>query len=67
MKLQKAFHLQGKARLSWNTAALEFLPKLAQNNCEGNHFLVEFSSDISYNSFLSLSLQFLKMTIPDLF
>ena len=67
MKLQKAFHLQGKARLSWNTAALEFLPKLAQNNCEGNHFLAEFSSDISYNSFLSLSLQFLKMTILEIF
>ena len=67
MKLQKAFHLQGKARLSWNTAALEFLPKLAPNNCEGNHFLVELSSDISYNSFLSLSLQFRKMTILEVF
>ena len=28
-------------------AASEFLAKLAENNCEENHFLVEFFSEIS--------------------
>lgn len=42
----KPFHLKGKARLSWNIAALQFLAKLAENNCEGDHFLVEFFSKI---------------------
>ena len=52
----KTFHFKGKARLSSSTAALEFLAKLAKNICEGNHFLVEFFSEISQRSFLSLSL-----------
>ena len=32
-----------------------FLTKLAENNCEENHFSVEFSSEISWKWFLSLS------------
>ena len=35
--------------------ASERLTKLAKNNCEGNHFLVEGLSEISLKSFLSLS------------
>ena len=33
----KAFHLKFKARLSWNTAVLEFFA--LEFNCVGNHFL----------------------------
>ena len=34
-----AFHSKGKAKLPWNTAALEFLTKLAETT-ERNNFLV---------------------------
>ena len=40
----KAFHLKFKARLSWNTAVLEFFA--VEFNCVGNHFLEEFFSEI---------------------
>ena len=36
-------------------AASEFLTKLAENNCEENHFSVKFFSEIFQKSFLSLS------------
>ena len=29
----KAFHLKGKATLSWNAATLEFLAKFAETKC----------------------------------
>ena len=35
-------------------AAFGFITKLAQNNCEENHFSVEFFSKISEKLFLSL-------------
>ena len=41
----KAFNLEFKARLSWNTAALEFFA--VEFNCVGNHFLEESSPEIS--------------------
>ena len=41
----KAFHLKFKARLSWNTAVLEFFA--VEFNCVGNHFLEESFSEIS--------------------
>ena len=56
----KAFHLKFKARLSWNTALIEFFP--AEFNFVGNHFLEEFFSEISKKSFLGLSLDVFKMT-----
>ena len=40
-----AFHLKYKARLSWNTAVLEFFA--VDFNCVGNHFLEESFSEIS--------------------
>ena len=36
-------------------AASEFLTKIAENNCEENHFSVEFFSEISLKLFYSLS------------
>ena len=56
----KAFHLKFKARLSWNTAVLEFFA--VEFNCVGNHFLEEFFSEISQESFLSLTFNVFKMT-----
>ena len=41
----KAFHLKFKARLSWNTAFLEFLA--VEFKRVGNHLLEEFFSEIS--------------------
>ena len=41
----KAFHLKFKARLSWNTAFLDFFA--VEFNCVGNHFLEKFFSEIS--------------------
>ena len=41
----KAFYLKFKARLSWNTAVLDFFS--VEFNCAGNHFLGEFFSEIS--------------------
>ena len=41
----KAFHLNIKARLSWNAAVLEFFAM--EFNCIGNHFLEESFSEIS--------------------
>ena len=35
-------------------AASGFLTKLAENDCEENHFPVEFFSEISWKLFLSL-------------
>ena len=42
-----AFHLKGRPRLSWNTAALEFLQNLSKIT-DRNNSLVEFLSEISY-------------------
>ena len=53
----KLFHLKGKARLSWNMAAVEFFVKLTNNGCEENHFLVAFFPEISQKSVFSLNLQ----------
>ena len=41
----KAFHLKFKARLSWNTAILEFFA--VEFNCVRNRFLEESFSEIS--------------------
>ena len=41
----KTFHLKFKARLSWNTAVLEFFA--VEFNCVGNYFLEKFFSEIS--------------------
>ena len=41
----KALHLKFKARLSWNTAVLEFFA--VQFNYVGNHFLEGFFSEMS--------------------
>ena len=56
----KVFHFKCKARVSWNAAVLEFYA--VEFNCEGNYFLEEFFSEISWKSFLSLSLSIFKMT-----
>ena len=41
----KAFHLNFKGRLFWNTAVLECFA--VEFNCIGSHFLEEFFSEIS--------------------
>ena len=41
----KALHLKGKTGLS-DIAAKEFLARISEIICEGNHFLLEFSSEI---------------------
>ena len=41
----QAFHLKFKAKLSWNTAVLEFFA--VEFNSVGNHFLEESFSEIS--------------------
>ena len=41
----KALHLEFKARLSWNTAVLEFFA--VQFSCVGNHFLEGFFTEMS--------------------
>ena len=43
-------------------AASKFLTELAENNCEKNHFSVEFFSEISCKFFLVLAAAFLKIT-----
>ena len=43
-------------------AASGFLTKLAENNCEVNHFSVEFLSEISQKLFLVFAAVFLKIT-----
>ena len=50
-----AFHSKGKAKLPWNTAALEFLTKLAEI-AERNNFLV-LTYNISKNDPLTGILQ----------
>ena len=41
----QVFHLKFKAKLSWNTAVLDFFA--VEFNCVGNHFLEESFSEIS--------------------
>ena len=43
-------------------AASGFLTKLAENNCEENHFSVEFFSETSQKLFLVFAAAFLKIT-----
>lgn len=40
------FHLKGKARFFWITAAVESFAKLVENNYKENLFLVELFSEI---------------------
>ena len=48
----KAFHLNLKARLSWNTAVLELFA--VEFNCDVNYFFEEFSQKFLRNHFLVL-------------
>ena len=56
----KVSHLKFKARLSWNTAVLEFFT--VEFNCVRNCFLEESFSEIFLKLFLSISFNLSKMT-----
>ena len=63
---EKAFHLKYKTRPFCNTAALDFLAKLIETNCEGIHLLVACNvyKDDSFTYILKLFCLYCNQIIP---